>query len=269
MEFRTKINIPVSDVKINHSAVTMLFGSCFSTHIGSKLQQHKFHVDVNPFGIYITPSISVLRRLSQRRDFTEQDLLTVKGCTILQHHGQFSSPDKNKCLETINNRFMKAADTLLETDFLLVTFGTAYVYWQIDSGEIAANCHKFPDSEFHRARLTVGNIVEEWSDLIEQLIETRPNLKLLFTVSPVRHWKDGAHENQLSKSILHLAIDELQMRYSGHVLYFPAYELMMDELRDYRFYGEDMLHPSSVAVDYIWERFAKVYFSDATRINSE
>ena len=148
--------------------------------------------------------------------------------------------------------------------------GTAYVYWQIDSGEIAANCHKFPESEFHRARLSIDNIVEEWSDLIEQLIETRPNVKLLFTVSPVRHWKDGAHENQISKSILHLAIDELQMRYSGHVLYFPAYELMMDELRDYRFYGEDMLHPSSVAVDYIWERFAKVYFSDATLdINSE
>jgi len=273
MEFRTYIDIPVSDIEIDHSVGTMLFGSCFSTHIGRKLQQHKFLVDVNPFGILYNPfSISnAIRRLLNRRGFTEEDLVHHQGLYhSFMHHGEFSSPDKQMCLDNISARFDGAVAAIQEADRFLITFGTAYVYWRMESGEITANCHKFPESEFHRARLSVDDIVEEWSELIEELLETRPNAKLVFTISPVRHWKDGAHENQVSKSVLHLAIDMLEKRFEEHVSYFPAYELMMDELRYYRYYADDMLHPSSVAVEYIWERFSDTFFSDETRkINAQ
>lgn len=273
MEFRTYIDIPASDVRIDHSVDTMLFGSCFSTHIGLKLQHHKFRVDANPFGILYNPySISgAIRRLLQRRGFLETDLVQHGGMYhSFMHHGQFSSPDKQTCLNNIGARFDNAARVVRETDLFLITFGTAYVYWRMESGEIAANCHKFPENAFHRARLSVDDIVEEWSDLIEEVFELRPNSKWVFTVSPVRHWKDGAHESQVSKSILHLAIDELQRCFPEQVRYFPAYEIMIDELRDYRYYSEDMLHPSPVAVEYIWQRFAETFFSDETRaINTE
>lgn len=268
MDFRTYLEILASDAKIDHTTVTMLFGSCFSTHIGSKLHQHKFQVDINPFGILYNPfSISVaIQRLLQQRHFTEDDLVYHEGMYhSFMHHGQFSSPSKHESLDEINNRFSNAITNLQNADFLLITFGTAYVFWRMESGEVAANCHKIPDSHFHRARLSVNNIVEEWHELIQHLIESRPSLKILFTVSPVRHWKDGARDNQVSKSTLHLAIEELKQRFEEHVLYFPAYELMMDELRDYRFYAEDMLHPTSFAVDYIWERFSNTYFTKTTR----
>lgn len=273
MEFRTYIDIPASDVKLDHSVGTMLFGSCFSTHIGRKLQQHKFRVDTNPFGILYNPfSIAAaIRRLLRGNDFTEADLVQHQGLYhSFMHHGKFSSHDKEVCLRNISERFTAAKRAIRESSIVLVTFGTAYVFWRMESGEIAANCHKFPDNEFHRARLTVEDIVEEWSELIGKLLEVQSSIKLIFTVSPVRHWKDGAHDNQVSKSILHVAIDELQKQFEEQVFYFPAYELVMDELRDYRFYEDDMLHPSPVAIDYVWQRFSETFFSNRTRtINAE
>lgn len=273
MKFRTYIDIPVSNVRLDHSGSTMLFGSCFSTHIGLKLQQHKFRVDINPFGILYNPfSIAeAIRRLLKGRGFTEADLVQHQGLYhSFMHHGQFSSSDKEACLRNISERFNDAAGAVRESDFFLITFGTAYVYWKRETGEIAANCHKFPDNEFHRGRLSVEDIVEEWSEVIDEIAKFRPRSKFIFTVSPIRHWKDGARENQVSKSILHVALDELQKKFDGRVFYFPAYELVMDELRDYRFYNEDMLHPSQVAVDYIWQRFSETFFSRQTReINAE
>lgn len=273
MDFRTTINIPESDVKMDHSHVSMLFGSCFSTHIGTKLQQHKFQVDINPFGIMYNPfSIAQgINRLLKRRAYTEEELVYHQGLYhSLMHHGHFSSPDKEATLEMINKRFTEAADTIQQADFMLVTLGTAYVYWKLDSGEIAGNCHKLPENNFHRALLTDEDIMSEWSDVIDELIEINPRMKVIFTVSPVRHWKDGARQNLLSKSSLHLAIDKLEERYPENVTYFPAFEIMLDELRDYRFYDSDMLHPSAVAIDYIWERFSDTYFSDKTKaINKE
>jgi hypothetical protein len=273
MEFRTRVDIPVSDVPINHSTGIMLFGSCFSSYIGSKLQQCKFTVDVNPFGILFNPfSISnAIQKLLQGKGVTEADLVLRQGVYhSFMHHGEFSSPDKKACLDAISTRFTRASRALQVTDFLLVTFGTAYVYRWKKTGEVVANCHKFPESDFIRTRLSVNDIVEEWGALIEELIVRRPTMKWVFTVSPIRHWKDGAHENQVSKSILHLAIDELQKRFEGVVRYFPAYEIVLDELRDYRFYNEDMLHPSPVTVEYVWQRFAETFFTQRTRaINRE
>ncbi len=273
MEFRTRVAIPVSDVPINHSTGIMLFGSCFSSYIGSQLQQCKFTVDVNPFGILFNPlSISnAIQRLLQGKGVGEADLVQRQGVYhSFMHHGEFSSPDKQACLDAISTRFTRATNALQKANLLLVTFGTAYVYRWKETGEVVANCHKFPESDFQRARLSVHDIVEEWSTLIEEMTTHRPTMKWVFTVSPIRHWKDGAHENQVSKSILHLAIDELQKRFEGAVRYFPAYEIVLDELRDYRFYNEDMIHPSTVAVEYVWQRFAETFFSQRTRaINRE
>jgi hypothetical protein len=188
----------------------------------------------------------------------------------MMHHGSFSDPDPSACLQKITERFEKAASMIRETDLWLITFGSAYAYEWKETGRIAGNCHKLPDGAFRRFRLTVEDITEEWSGLIETLRATRPATKLLFTVSPVRHWKEGAHENQLSKSALHLAIDNLQQLFPENVRYFPAYEVMMDELRDYRFYDDDMMHPSSFAADYIWQLFGDTFFSDGTKkINDE
>jgi len=254
MDFRTIINIPVSDIQINHSSRMMLFGSCFSENIGRKLQQSKFRVDVNPFGILYNPfSISTaMQRLLSAKPFLEADLIFNNGLYhSLMHHGQFSAPDKEACLRNISKRFESAVLQIKRANLFLITFGSAYVYQWKESGEIAGNCHKLPARLFHRFRLSVEEITEEWEKLISMLTAMHPDIKLLFTVSPVRHWKEGAHENQISKSILHLAID-------------------IDELRDYRFYDEDMIHPSSFAIDYIWQLFSNTFFSSETiGINKE
>ncbi|MDY9917339.1 MAG: GSCFA domain-containing protein [Proteiniphilum sp.] len=273
MDFRTIINIPVSDIQINHSSRMMLFGSCFSENIGRKLQQSKFRVDVNPFGILYNPfSISTaMQRLLSAKPFLEADLIFNNGLYhSLMHHGQFSAPDKEACLRNISKRFESAVLQIKRANLFLITFGSAYVYQWKESGEIAGNCHKLPARLFHRFRLSVEEITEEWEKLISMLTAMHPDIKLLFTVSPVRHWKEGAHENQISKSILHLAIDNLVQLFPENVRYFPAYEVMIDELRDYRFYDEDMIHPSSFAIDYIWQLFSNTFFSSETiGINKE
>ena len=158
-----------------------------------------------------------------------------------------------------------SANGFRKTAYLVVTLGTAYVYRLKSSGEVVANCHKLPEKIFDRSMLTVAEIVSEWKELLLSLWEQNPELKILFTVSPIRHWKDGAHGNQLSKATLLLAVDELQSAYPERIAYFPAYEIMMDELRDYRFYATDMLHPSELAIDYIWQRFTENFLSDETK----
>lgn len=270
---RTGIDILRSDVSISHATRMMLWGSCFSEEIGRKLADHKFRVEVNPFGILYNPfSLSyAIRRVLAGNPFTGSDLIFCNEMFhSLMHHGSFSSPRRADALRLIGERFEKAVTLLPQTDLLLVTFGTAWVYRWKGNGSIVGNCHKLPAHHFDRYRLTVEEITEEWGELITRLKTLNPEMRLLFTVSPVRHWKDGAHENQLSKAILHLAIDRLRERDPQHVVYFPAYEVMMDELRDYRFYDEDMLHPSSLAVDYIWELFSRAFFSEETRrVNEE
>jgi GSCFA family. len=273
MDFRTRILIPKSDISIDHSTKAMLFGSCFSENIGQKLLRYKFQVEVNPFGILYNPlsvSTSIIRLLSAK-SFSEAELVFNNGMYhSFMHHGVFSAVDKHACLQNISERFERAAAFIRKTDLYLLTFGTAYAYKLKESGRIVGNCHKFPADKFHRFRLSVEEIVEEWGGVIGVLATINPQAKLLFTVSPIRHWKDGAHENQISKSILHLAVDALQNRFPDIVYYFPAYEVMIDELRDYRFYDEDMMHPSSSAVEYIWSRFSETFFTDETHhVNEE
>ena len=267
MKCRTHIDIPVNDLLINHKTEILLFGSCFSENIGQKMIMSKFKVDVNPFGILYNPSsvAASVSRLIMDKPFNSDELAFRDGLWhSFMHHGSFSDVDKESCLERINTRYKGAAEKINRADLLLITFGTAYVYRLQSNEQLVSNCHKFPDCLFSRSRLFVEEIVSEWTNIIEQLLSINPSIKIVLTVSPIRHMKDGAHNNQLSKAILHLAIDELVNRFGNIVFYFPSYEIVMDELRDYRFYTADMNHLTDVAIDYIWERFSKTFFDEKT-----
>ena len=262
MSFFTEIQIPEFTDQMDYSKSMMLFGSCFSENIGQKLLDLKFNVDMNPFGILYNPEsiANSLRILLEKRIFTESDLFQDQGLwNSFYHHSRFSDVDPKAALEKINNRILASHEFLKKADFLIITFGTAWVYELKKTGQIVSNCHKIPASEFKRFRLEISEITNVYNPLLEQIRKFNPKLKVIFTVSPIRHWKDGAIENQLSKATLLLAIDQLIKGFGNKACaYFPSYELMMDELRDYRFYAEDMLHISQVAVDYIFERFSKV-----------
>lgn len=263
MNLQTKITVAAPDFSIDYNSRLMMLGSCFAENMGSKFSYYKFDVDVNPCGIIYNPLsvANVLRLLVEGKQFEKNDLREVGGKWVsLFHHGAFSSADPDECLHRINDRLTKATGELRTLDLLVITWGTAWVYKYIPENIIVSNCHKIPSREFERSRLSVEDIVREYLVLIERLREINPGLRILFTVSPIRHWKDGAHGNQLSKATLLLAIDRLREEIQ-HVYYFPAYEIVLDELRDYRFYAEDMLHVSGFTVDYIWERFLYSFIS--------
>jgi hypothetical protein len=272
MDFRTRVQIDKSDVEIDHTNKMMLFGSCFSENIGNKLKEHKFKVDSNPFGILYNPvSISnSLKRLLEETHFNESELVYNEMYHSFMHHGNFSDVNEQLCLNKINERYSSASNFLKETDILFITFGTSYAYFSHDTQQIVSNCHKFPANNFKHLSLSIDAIVEEWSCLIEVLVSKNSSIRFIFTVSPIRHFRDGAHDNQISKSILHIAIENIKNKFKDIVEYFPAYEIMIDELRDYRFYNEDMVHPTSVAQDYIWQCFSEVFFSEDTKkINTD
>lgn len=268
MELYTYIHIPRAPFRFSCTERMLLLGSCFAENIGTRLAGNKFNVDINPFGTLYNPAsiAAALRRLLHPERFTADDLLQHEGVYhSFSHHSRFSSTSETECLRNINDRLEASTNEFRKTTYLVVTLGTAYVYWLKSSGEVVANCHKLPEKMFDRSMLTVGEIIAEWKELLLSLWKQNPDLKILFTVSPIRHWKDGAHGNQLSKATLLLAVDELQAAYPERIAYFPAYEIMMDELRDYRFYATDMLHPSELAIDYIWQRFTENFLSDETK----
>lgn len=268
MDFRTYIDIPKSEFKINHRQKIMLFGSCFAENIGKKLSDNKLDVLINPFGILYNPlSISkAMRRLIHKQVFTEEDLVFHNQIyQSFMHQGKFSNASKDACLAAISESFDAAADRILQTDLFLITFGTSFVFKLKSDNEVVGNCHKFPPAYFERERLSVDSIVSDWTQLLQTVLTANPQAKFIFTVSPNRHLKDGAHQNQISKATLMLAIEQLQTIFGDVVDYFCAYEILLDELRDYRFYAPDMIHPSETAVDYIWQRFAETYFTGQTK----
>lgn len=265
--FQTKVEIPISEMKIGYEDRIMTLGSCFAQNIGQKMQDVWFETDINPFGVLYNP-VSIqksIELLIENKTFTESDLFENRGLwQSFSHSSLFSDITPEKCLSKIDERYIPACNFLKEAGFLLITFGTAWVFEEKTSGKVVSNCHKLPAKYFVRRRLTVNEIVNDYSELISRIQSLFPKMNLIFSVSPIRHWKDGAYENNLSKSTLLLSIDELQKQFP-HVQYFPAYEIQMDELRDYRFYAADMLHPTDVAVDYIWKRFSETYFDDITQ----
>jgi len=264
--FRTVVDIPKSENQINYHSKTLMLGSCFVENIGSLMKQNKFNTTVNPFGVIYNP-ISVansLKILIENKTFGENDLNYANGLYFsYYHHGSFSDESAEECLIDINAQMQSASLDLAGADILFITFGTSWVYELIDSGKVVSNCHKQPASIFNRYRLEVDEIVKLYKELILSLSLFNPHLKIVFTLSPIRHWKDGAHGNQLSKSALLLAIDQLVQLFD-QVSYFPSYEIVMDELRDYRFYHEDMIHMNSASVNYIWSRFEDTFMNRET-----
>jgi len=270
MDFRTPVEWHGESEEIKYSDHVLLMGSCFAENVGGLLLENKFSCDVNPFGILYNP-LSIAKALRQMLDgkvYTMDDLFDSGGqWHSWMHHSSFSSIDADECLNRINSRLEKAASALPRTSWLIMTWGTAFVY-EKDS-EVVGNCHKQPDRLFTRRLLDVDTICGEWNDTLREAKQRFPDLKVMLSVSPIRHLKDGLHGNQISKSVLLLAIDRL-CRELDFCHYFPSYEIVMDELRDYRFYAEDMLHPSPLAVKYIWECFCSTYMSkDTQRVMKE
>lgn len=264
--FQTQIDIPHSAVEIMYESRVMTLGSCFSDNIGRKMANAYFQTDINPFGVLYNP-VSILNSIElilQNKRFTTEDLFENNSIwQSFSHSSLFSDISAEGCLNKINDRLLASSLAFQQTNFLLITFGTAWVFEEKESGSVVSNCHKLPANRFVRRRLSVDEIVSGYKALLLKLQALLPNLHIIFTVSPIRHFKDGAHENNLSKSTLLLAIAEIQEQFQ-QVHYFPAYEIQLDELRDYRFYASDMMHPSDVAVDYIWSRFSETYFSPET-----
>lgn len=264
--FRTTVKIEPSALKISHEDKILTLGSCFSENIGDKLQKAFFETDINPFGVLFNPSSikNSLNMLAEHKVFTEQDIFKHGSLwNSFSHSTLFSTQHVEDTLQQINSRLSIASGNLSKTKFLLITFGTSWVYEYKDTTAVVANCHKLPANQFTRRRLSVEEIVCDYIALFHKLKTEYPDLQVIFSISPIRHWKDGAHENNLSKSILHLSVEKLQKLFSW-VNYFPAYEILLDELRDYRFFASDMFHPSELAVDYIWQRFSETYFSTKT-----
>lgn len=273
MNFYTPVELPTNMPRLTHADRLMLLGSCFATNMGIKLTDAKFCCDVNPYGVLYNPlSISAaLREINAGKKYDSDHLFFFRECWHSpMHHGDFSGAKADVVLQGINERLQEAHTNLAKVDYLLLTFGTAWVYESKDTGQIVANCHKQPEANFARRKLSIEDIVLDYKTLLADLFMQNPKLKVLFTVSPIRHIRDGMHANSLSKATLLLAIERLQQAYPEQVFYFPAYELLIDELRDYRFYAEDMVHPSEVAVRYVWERFVQTCIStDALQIMEE
>jgi hypothetical protein len=266
MELRTTFSIESSKRKITYNDPVMFIGSCFASSIGSQLEIGHMPVMINPAGAVYNP-VSVcntLDTITGSKEFLPEDLHFYDGSWLsFYHYTDFSSEDPLIVLEKINRRSKEALSFLKHARFLFVTLGTARVYKYKASDLVVSNCHKMPADQFESKLLTVNEIVDLWKEQLNKLHLLYPQLQVVFTISPVRHWKDGAHGNQVSKSVLFVAVDEL-LKHKTAPQYFPAYELVMDDLRDYRFYDDDMLHPSGSAVNYIWEAFAGCYLNNYT-----
>lgn len=269
MQLTTPIEISRKLISITHEDGMVLMGSCFADNIGGKLQEAHFRCCINPFGTLYNPmSVSqALKDIIACRNYSATDSEIFNSENIWHswmHHSRFSADSAESLVENINASIRTAHEHLINSSLLIITLGSSYVYRLKEDNRIVANCHKMSETLFNRNRLNTDDIVNEWLPLLDELHNTNPHLKVMFTVSPIRHKRDGLHANQLSKATLLLAVDRLCELRKELCLYFPAYEIMMDELRDYRFYADDMVHPSPLAVEYIWERFCTAFFDRKT-----
>ena len=256
MLFTTPVNIKPNK-SIDHNSRIVMLGSCFAENIGKKLIDCGFNVVMNPMGILYNP-ISIhnaLQRIIEGREFTEDELFYHNGLwASFMHHGSFSHSDKNEALRIMNERLHQAHQQLQNATHLIITFGSAEVYEH--NGQVVANCHKLPSRQFTHRLLSTNEITTPYYSLFPAPYSLLP----IFTISPVRYLGEGAHHGQINKATLLLATDQICCETGAD--YFPSYEIMMDELRDYRYYATDMIHPSEVAIDYIFERFTTTYLTE-------
>lgn len=258
MQLTTPVTTDSQGLVLDHSTPLLALGSCFADEMGSRLRRDGFDILCNPFGTLYNP-LSIAEDLQMALAGEPLDpalLVQHEGLWhSWMHHSRFSSPDRDECLGRCNQAIQEAHDQLQRHPLLIVTFGTAWVFRH--EGRLVANCHKIPPQQFTRTRLTIDEIVDVWQPLTERL--HAEGIQTIFTVSPVRHLADTAHGNQLSKSTLLLAVDRIDTPY------FDSYEILLDELRDYRFFGRDLCHPSDLAADIVYERFLDTYTTPATR----
>jgi len=267
MKFRTEIKIQKSSFGISHDDHALCVGSCFAEHMGRRLSRLKFNAHLNPFGIVYNPlSLSKsLWRILEGRPFEEDELVENQGLWhSFFHHGHFSKPDKKATLDHLNQSLTFSNQFIKKANRLILTLGTASVFSLRKTGEVVSNCHKFPGDTFNRRRLNVDEVAESLIDILRKLKEINSDLEVVATVSPVRHLRDGLIENRKSKATLLLGLEKVAEALP-FIHYFPAYEMVLDDLRDYRFFESDLAHPNQQAVDYIWEHFSQNYFNENTR----
>ncbi|PHR11705.1 MAG: GSCFA domain-containing protein [Aequorivita sp.] len=266
MKLQTEIHLKPEENKIDYSSKILLLGSCFSENIGEKFDYFKFQNLQNPFGIIFNPvSIEKLVvRAIENRTFLEKDIFEHSGIwKCFEAHSELASLNKNELLQKLNTALLDLREALFTSTHIIFTYGTAWVYRELERNEIVANCHKLPQQNFTKELLSIETISKSLQTIVSKVSEIKPNAIIINTVSPVRHIKDGFVENSLSKAHLISAIHQLV--FINHQLkYFPSFEIMMDELRDYRFYAEDMLHPNKTAIEIIWQKFSKVWISSET-----
>lgn len=274
MQFRTTIELKPFDRRIDHSQPILSLGSCFASNVAERLSRAKFCVTSSPTGILFNPE-SIAATLDRFDAVARGDNGALPAAEDLAYgnerwfsydfHSDFSATDATDALAAMQEAVRHGAQALKDAQVVIITFGTAFVFRNKQSGDVVANCHKQPQALFQREMMSAEQIAARYISLMQGPLAGK---QVIFTVSPVRHLADGLEQNSLSKATLRVAVDLIQ-KACPNAYYFPSYEIVMDELRDYRFYADDMTHPSRMAIDYIWERFGEVAFSDKTKALNE
>lgn len=267
MNFHLEFSPKPFDIKISHKDNLLLIGSCFTEQIGTKMTNHKYNVLDNPNGILFNP-VSIIKSISSYIDNKQYNTGELfyqnESWNSWEHHSRFSNSDADECLTMINESQTKAHYFLQKADWLMITLGSAFVY-ELESKQVVANCHKVPTDKFKKRLLPAAEVITGMQEMIENVRAFNPALKVVFTISPVRHLRDGFIENNRSKATLIQAVHQL-VEANGHCFYFPAYELIIDDLRDYRFFAEDMVHPNYAATNYVWEKFIATCIDEPSKL---
>ena len=273
MDFRLELKIRPFETQINIRDKVMLVGSCFTDHISRRLQQHKFTVLENPNGILFNPA-SIANAISsyiEKKEYTSEDLFQFNDLwTSWDHHSDYSNPEEAIAREKINASTHTAHLFLETANWLIITLGSSFVYELANDslggevGKVAANCHKVPASHFNHRLLSLQEVETNLTNIVSKARKFNPGINIVFTISPVRHFREGLVENNRSKALLHTAVHSITSLHQ-QVTYFPSYELVIDDLRDYRFYAEDMVHPNYQATNYVWEKFADALIDEESR----
>jgi len=263
MKLKTHIPLKKSSASsIDYNSKILLLGSCFSEHIGDKFSYFKFKNMINPFGILFHPLAieQFIDHVVNGKVFNQNDVFFHnEAYHCFDAHSSLNSVSEDNIIESLNNKVIETLEFLKNTSHVIITLGTAWAYRHMDRDEFVVNCHKIEQKQFSKELLSINTIVNSLNRMIELIRDINSKVEFIVTVSPVRHIKDGFVENTRSKSHLVAAIHKCLESYKNGVYYFPSYEIMMDELRDYRFYNQDMIHPNQTAIDYIWEQFQKIH----------
>lgn len=269
MQFTTPIPIQKSIHQIDYNSKIVSLGSCFAVNIGEKFEHFKFQNTINPFGILFHPLAleKIISKAISKEKFTEENIFFHnERWHSFDVHSDLSTSNKEDFWETLNANLEQLHNSLSNCSHVIITLGTSWIYRKIETDKIVANCHKVPQKEFKKELLSAEQTKKSLEGIVNSISKLNPEAKIVFTISPVRHIKDGFVENQWSKANLITAVHESIHSKLSIASYFPSYEIMMDELRDYRFYAEDMIHPSQTAIDYIWKRFSEAWISEEALI---